>query len=285
MARAVWKGAVSFGLVHVPVRLHPATVEHDIRFHQVHRSDGGRIRLRRTCEVCGEEVPLADVARAYEAPDGRVAVLAEEDLERLPVPGEHVAEVLRFVPADQVDPVLLGRAHFVEPEPGAARAYALLRSALAATDRVALVRFALRRRESLGVLRVRGEVVVLQSLAWPDEVQPDGFDVLRADVELRLQELRTAATLVEAMSGDLEPEQLRDEQTEVLRRLVEARLRDPAAPAPGGGGGQDAAEDVVDLLGALQRSVERARAARAGERGEDAGEGSGEDGVGTRESA
>jgi DNA end-binding protein Ku len=263
--RAIWKGAVSFGLVNVPVRLHAATGEHDIRFHQVHRSDGGRVRMKRTCSVCGEEIAYEEVAKGYESPDGRLVVLTDEDLAELPVASGHEIDVLQFVPADQVDPILLSRPYYLEPEARAVKAYALLREALAATDRVAVAKVALRQRESIAVLRVRDDVIVLQTTLWPDEVRPAGFDVLDADVDLRPQELAMAASLVESLAGDFHPEEFEDDYAAAVQRLVEARLVDAdAAPSPAGEDGTATGDDgVLDLLTALQRSVERARGGAA----------------------
>ncbi|NYD23262.1 Ku protein [Kineococcus aurantiacus] len=262
MPRAIWKGAVSFGLVNVPVRVHAATGEHDIRFHQVHRTDGGRVRLRRTCSVCGEEIAYEDVAKGYESPDGRLVVLTDDDLDGLPVASGHEIDVVRFVPADQVDPITLSRPYYLEPEGRAAKPYALLREALVATDRVAVVKVALRQRESMAVLRVRGRAIVLQTVLWPDEVRAPEFEVLEDDVDLRPQELTAAASLVESLAGDFRPEEFEDEYEVAVRELVEARLEDAGAaptPAPGDAPGGAGDEEVVDLLTALQRSIERAR--------------------------
>ncbi|MFB9376871.1 Ku protein [Kineococcus gynurae] len=261
--RAIWKGAVSFGLVNVPVRLYSATGEHDIRFHQVHRSDGGRIRMKRTCTVCGEEISYDQIAKGYESPDGKLVVLTDEDLDGLPVASGHEIDVLQFVPADQVDPVMLAKPYYLEPESRAAKPYALLREALLETERVAVVKVALRQRESLAVLRVRDKAIVLQTMLWPDEIRAADFGVLDDDVELRPQELQMAASLVESLAADFAPEQFDDEYAVAVRDLVEARLADAdAAPAEatedvaaGGGGGGE----VLDLLTALQRSVDRAR--------------------------
>ncbi|PRY16698.1 Ku protein [Kineococcus rhizosphaerae] len=268
MPRAVWKGAVSFGLVNVPVRLHPATAEHDIRFHQVHRTDGGRVRMKRTCSVCGEEIAYDEVAKGYESPDGKLVVLTDEDLEELPVASGHEIDVLQFVPADQVDPLLLSKPYYLEPEARAAKPYALLREALAETERMAVVKIALRQRESVAVLRVRDEAIVLQTMLWPDEVREPDFEVLQADVDLRPQELKMAASLVESLAGDFHPEEFEDEYEVAVKELVEARLEDadaaPGAAAEETSSAGTGSSEVVDLLTALQRSVERARGGGGG---------------------
>lgn len=258
--RAIWKGAVSFGLVNVPVRLFAATQEHDIRFHQVHRADGGRIRMKRICSVCGEEVSYDQLAKGYEAEDGRLVVLTDEDFESLPLATGHEIDVVEFVPTQQVDPILYGRSYYLEPDARAAKPYALLREALETTDRVAVVKVALRQRESLAVLRVRDRVIMLQTLLWPDEVRAADFPILNEDVELRPQELRMAASLVDSMATDFEPDSFEDEYQKALFELVDAKL-EGAAPAPAQTT-EEASTEVVDLLTALQASVDRARAAR-----------------------
>jgi DNA end-binding protein Ku len=263
--RAIWKGAVSFGLVNVPVRLFAATQEHDIRFHQVHRADGGRIRMKRTCSVCGEEVSYDQLAKGYEAEDGRLVILTEDDFEQLPLATGHEIDVVEFVPSEQVDPMMFGRSYYLEPDARALKPYALLREALNDTERMAVVKVALRQRESLAVLRVRDKVIVLQTLLWPDEIRAADFDVLDTDVDLRPQELRMAASLVESMAADFEPEQYTDDYQKALADLVEAKLAGaepaPAAAEDVSGGGRD----VVDLLSALQASVDRAKSSRGEE--------------------
>ncbi|HVN11155.1 MAG TPA: Ku protein [Kineosporiaceae bacterium] len=265
--RAIWKGAVSFGLVNVPVRLFAATQEHDIRFHQVHREDGGRIRMKRICSIDGEEVPYDQLAKGYESADGRLVILTDEDFASLPLAAGREIEVVEFVPVEQVDPILYGRSYYLEPETRAAKPYVLLREALEATQRLAVVKVAMRQRESLAVLRVRDKVIVLQTLLWPDEVRAPAFDVLDTDVELRPQELTMAQSLVESLAADFEPEEFEDEYATALAELVDAKL-EGAPPAPAARVEAGAGTEVVDLLTALQRSVERARASR----GEDAGD-------------
>ncbi|HET9657453.1 MAG TPA: Ku protein, partial [Kineosporiaceae bacterium] len=260
--RAIWRGAVSFGLVNVPVRLYSATQEHDIRFHQVHRADSGRIRMRRICSVCGEEVAYDQLAKGFEAPDGRVAVLEDEDFANLPLATGHEIDVVEFVPSEQVDPILFDRTYYLEPEARAAKPYALLREALTATDRMAVVKIALRQRESMAVLRVRDEVIVMQTLLWPDEIRTARFDVLDTPVDLRSQELAMAESLVESLAADFDPSAFEDRYATAVADLVEAKLAGAApAPAPQAA---PAGTEVSDLLTALQRSVERARAARGG---------------------
>ncbi|TQL04123.1 Ku protein [Cellulomonas sp. SLBN-39] len=277
--RAIWKGAVAFGLVNVPVRLYAATGEHEVRLHQVHRDDGGRIRYRKVCSVCGETVEWSDVAKGYETGDGELVVLDDDDLAGLPLSTEREIDVLEFVPAEQVDPVMLQKTYYLEPERSAAKPYALLRGALEATDRVAVVKVAIRQREAMAVLRVRDKVICLQTLLWPDEVREADFPVLDEDVTVRPQELTMASSLVESLAGDFDPSQYEDAYAAALEELIETKVSSGdtrSAPAPAGqedAGGEGEGAQVVDLLAALQRSVDRARSAREG-----GAQGGGEDG-------
>ncbi|MBC3764040.1 non-homologous end joining protein Ku [Quadrisphaera oryzae] len=263
--RAIWKGAVSFGLVNVPVRVYAATGTKDVSFHQVHAADGGRIRYQRTCSVDGEPVAYGDIAKGYETDDGDLVVLSDADLASLPLSTGREIEVVEFVPEAQVDPLLYDKAYYLEPDRTAAKPYALLREALVRTERVAVVKVALRQRETLAVLRVRGDVICLQTVLWPDEVREPEFEVLGADVALKPAELTMAASLVESLAADFDPTQYADGYREAVRALVEEKIasgdvrRAPAvADAPEG----DGDGEVVDLLAALRRSVERAKARR-----------------------
>jgi DNA end-binding protein Ku len=264
--RAMWTGAVSFGLVSVPVKLYSATENHDIRFHQVHGADGGRIRYKRVCEVCGNEVEYADIVKGYETEDGELITLDEDDLESLPVAsGNREIDVMEFVPSDQVDPLLLDRSYYLEPDSKAAKPYALLREALRTTDRMALVKVAIRSRETLALLRVRDKVIVLQTMIWPDEVRTPEFDILDVEVELRPQEMQMAASLVDSMGAEFDPSRFTDEYRDAMLELIDRkRSTGDTREAPvAAEAGADGADSMTDLLTALQRSVEAAKAGSA----------------------
>jgi DNA end-binding protein Ku len=260
--RAMWKGAVSFGLVNVPVRMYTATESHDVGFHQVHREDGGRIKYKRVCSVCGEEVSFDDIAKGYESPDGQLVILTDEDLADLPVSGSREIEVERFVPAEQIDPMLLEKSYYLEPDKTGVKPYALLREALREADRMALVHVAIRNRSTLAVLRVREDVIVLQTMLWPDEIRQPDFDTLGDASDLRPQELAMAASLVDSMTGDYDAEEFDDDYRDAVVALLEAKVSGgdvsdlPAVRETASGG------EVVDLLAALQRSVDAARSGR-----------------------
>jgi DNA end-binding protein Ku len=258
--RAIWKGAVAFGLVNVPVKLYAATGEHEVTLHQVHAKDGGRIRYKRTCSLDGETVEYAEIAKGYETDEGELVVLTDEDLARLPLATEREIEVLEFVPADQVDPMLLGKSYYLEPEKTAVKPYLLLRDALEESEMVGLVKVAIRNREQLATLRVRDGVIVLGTMIWPDEVRAADFGFLDEDVELRPQEQAMARSLVESMAGEFEPEEYTDEYRTALQTVIDAKVEgreivEAEEPQPSAG-------NVVDLMSALRASVEAAKKSR-----------------------
>jgi DNA end-binding protein Ku len=257
--RAMWSGAVSFGLVSVPVKAYSATTNHDIRFHQVHGTDGGRIKYKRTCSVDGEEVEYAEIVKGYETDDGELITLSEEDLDSLPTATGHEIDVIEFVPADQIDPLLFEKSYYLEPDAKAAKPYALLREALVQTDRMAVVKVALRQRESMALLRVRDKAIVLQTMLWPDEVRDGSFAAPAADVEVRPQEVAMAESYIQTLETTFDPDRYHDEYRAALEQVIDAKTAGrevevpKAAPAKG---------EVVDLMAALQASVDEARRQR-----------------------
>ena len=273
----MWKGAISFGLVMIPVKLYAATEQRDVTFRQVHRADGGRIKFRRICSVCGEEVPFADVAKGYELPDGEMVVLTDDDLAELPLPTAHSIEVVNFTPAEQLDPILCARAYYTEPEPTGLRAYGLLRDALERSGRVAIARVALRQRESLAALRTREGVMVLETLLWPDEIRVPDFEFLEQSIEVRSQELKMASSLIDSMTVDFDPSQYRDGYRDALEELVAAKMQGQEVvrphPRPEEGGGS-----LADALRAsLAAAKDTGGAAGPGRRGPRAGDAGGPD--------
>jgi DNA end-binding protein Ku len=257
--QSIWKGAISFGLVSIPVRLYSATEEKDISFRQVHREDGGRIRYKRVCSVDGEEVPYGDIAKGYELPDGEMVVLEDEDFANLPISTSRAVEVLSFVPAEQIDAVQLGKPYFCDPTGGDAKPYVLLRDSLERAGKVAVVKVALRQRERLAMLRARDGVLVLQTLLWPDEVREPRFDFLEQDVSIRAQELQMAESYIAALSADFEPGEYADHYREALEELIEAKTEGHEVKAPAE---QPRTGQVVDLMEALRRSVAEAKSRR-----------------------
>jgi DNA end-binding protein Ku len=263
--RSIWKGAITFGLVNVPVKLYSATEDHDVGLHQVHDADGGRIRYQRKCEVCDKVVDYAHIDKAY-AEGSTTVVLTEDDLKSLPEERSKEIEVVEFVPSEQIDPIMFDRSYFLEPDKVGTKAYALLRRTLEETDRTAIVQFSLRQKTRLGALRARGKVLMLQSLLWDDEVREADFDSLDESPKVSPQELKMSASLVDNMATDFAPEKFSDEYQDQLKKLIAAKLEqgdklDTAATFGEEGEKPDDAE-VIDLMEALRQSVERNRAAR-----------------------
>ena len=221
--RAIWKGAIAFGLVNVPVKVYSATEDHDISLHQVHNADGGRIRYQRRCEVCSKVIDYSDIEKAYED-DGRTVILSKEELKSIPAENSHEIEVVQFVPSEQLDPMMFEKSYYLEPDSKSPKAYVLLRRALEDTDRVAIVQFALREKTRLGALRIRDDVLVLQSLLWADEVREASFPALETSIRISAQEREMSAALVESMAADFEPEHFTDDYQVQLRQLIEAKL-------------------------------------------------------------
>ncbi|QIG44198.1 Ku protein [Nocardioides anomalus] len=256
--RAIWKGAVSFGLVSVPVKLYAATESHDVSFRQVHAKDGGRIKYQRVCSLDGEEVAYADIAKGYETEDGEMVILSDEDMGELPSTSSREIAVEKFVPSDQIDPMLLEKSYYLEPEKSGAKPYALLRQALLDADRMAVVTVAIRNRTTIAVLRVKDDVIVLQTMMWPDEIRVPDFSV---DVgEVKDAEVKMAHMLVETLAGDFDASEFEDDYAEAVEALVKAKIeggeikRTPTSTKTSG--------EVVDLLAALQRSVDAAKQGR-----------------------
>src|SRR5688572_18650110 len=258
--RAIWKGAVSFGLVSIAVRLYSATEEKDIRFHQVHREDGGRLRYKRTCSVCGEEVSYDDIAKGYDIGGGEMVILTDEDFAELPLSTSHAIDVLEFVPAEQVDPILYNKAYFLEPEGTATKPYLLLRNALTDSERVAIVKVALRQREQLATLRVRDGVLLLNTMLWPDEIRKPDFGFLDEDLKVRPPELAMASSLIDSMAGDFQPDAFTDDYRAALQEVIDAKVEGREVVQPEEV--EEAPAAAVDPMAALKASVERARAAR-----------------------
>lgn len=259
--RSVWRGAISFGLVTIAVRLYTAVEEHDFRFNQVHREDGGRIKYKRVCSVCGNEVEYSDITKGYELDDGRMVIMENEDFEKLPVKTDKSIDVLEFVPAEEIDPIYFQKTYYLEPDKAAARPYVLLRDALVKTGQLAVVKITIRQKETLATIRARDDVLVMHTMLWPDEIRKAEFDFLDQNVEVRPQELKMATSLVESMAGDFDPDTFTDDYRDALEKVIAAKAEGAELPE------QPEVEDkgdVIDLMTALERSVEKAKAGRKG---------------------
>jgi DNA end-binding protein Ku len=263
--RSIWKGAITFGLVNVPVKVYSATEDHDIGLHQVHDKDGGRIRYQRRCEVCGKIVDYDHIDKAYDDGD-KTVILTDEDLSTLPEERSREIDVVEFVPSDQLDPIMFDRSYFLEPDSKSSKAYVLLRRTLEETERTAIVHFALRQKTRLGALRVRGDVLMLQSLLWDDEVREASFPALDESVRISAKELEMSEQLVDSFASDFAPEKFSDDYQEQLRQLIEAKLKQGDALDTEATFGEESEEkqggEVLDLMEALRRSVEKNRAGK-----------------------
>lgn len=258
---------MTFGLVNVPVKVYSATEDHDVSLHQVHNKDGGRIRYQRICEIDGEVVPFQDIDKAYD--DGeKTVVLTKDDLASLPSEKSREIDVVEFVPSEQVDLLLLDKAYYLEPDSASPKAYVLLRKTLEQTDRTAIVQFSLRQKTRLAALRVRGDVLVLQTLLWADEVREASFASLDEPVRITAKELELSASLVDSFASDFEPEDFSDDYQAELRTLIDAKLEKgdalDTAETFGEHEEEEGGGEVIDLMAALRASVERSRAARSG---------------------
>ncbi|MEU3603776.1 Ku protein [Streptomyces sp. NPDC006798] len=269
--RSIWNGAISFGLVSIPIKLVNATESHSISFRQIHTTDGGRIRYRKVCELDDEEVPTAEIGKGYEEADGSIVPITDEDLAALPLPTAKTIEIVAFVPASSIDPLQMGAAYYLSANGvPAAKPYTLLREALKRSDKVALAKFALRGRERLGMLRVLDDVIAMHGLLWPDEIRtPEGV-APETEVTVRDAELDLADALMDTL-GSVSMDSLHDDYRVALERLIAAKAEGggvvpEAEPAEGGG-------KVIDLMAALESSVRAAREARGSGSGESDGSG------------
>ncbi|MFH9643823.1 Ku protein [Streptomyces albidoflavus] len=274
--QSIWNGAISFGLVSIPVKLANATVSHAVSFRQIHTEDGGRIRYRKVCELEEKEVPSSEIGKGFEDADGSIIPITEEDLASLPLPTTRTIDIVAFVESERIDPLQMGNAYYlmVNGAP-AAKPYALLREALRRSERVAIAKFALRGRERLGMLRVVDDVIAMHTLHWPDEIRSPEEAAPETDVTVRDAELDLADALMDTL-GDVDLDSLHDDYREAVEEMVTAKAegREPAPekePAQGEG-------TVIDLMSALESSVREAKRSRGEGEGEDAGKKGGENG-------
>ena len=256
--KTIWKGAISFGLVTIPVRVYGATEAKSLRFNQLHEPDGGRIRYKRVCSVDGEEVEYGEIVKGYEYEKDHYVTLTDEELDSLPVASAKAIEIERFVEAEEIDPIYFQKAYYLVPEGTGAKAYHLLREAMADDGKVALAKVAFRDKEHLATLRLRDNVFVLETMYWPDEIRVPKFDVLDESVELRPQEIRMAKSLIDSLTDAFQPEEFTDEYRAALEELVQKKVQgeeitytEEAEPSK-----------VVDLMEALKASVEAAKAGK-----------------------
>ncbi len=269
--RAIWTGSIAFGLVNVPVKLYSATENHDVRMHQVHKKDGGRIRNQHRCEECGKTVEYDDIDKAFDDGEHRV-VLTSEDFEALPAEDNDDIDVLQFVPSDEIDPIMLEKAYFLEPTSKTPKAYLLLRKTLEDTERTAIVKLTLRTRTRLAVLRVCGKVLMIQTLRWADEIRDVDFKGVNSKAKISDKELEMSEKLVESYSEDFTPEDFSDDYQVELRKLIDAKIEsgeslDVEKTFDDEDSEEDTGGDVIDLMEALRKSVDSSRSSKKGTSG------------------
>jgi DNA end-binding protein Ku len=256
--RTMWRGAISFGLVTIPVKMYSATDEKTPRFNQLHEPDGGRIRYKRVCSIDGQEVPYDEIVKGYEYEKDRYVVLTDEDFAAIAPPSSRAIEIQRFVEEDEIDPIYFQRGYYLVPETTGAKAYALLREAMGDQGKVAVCKVTFRDKEHLSALRLRDKALVLETMYWPDEIRDPAFDELEGDVDVRPQEVKMARSLIESLTESFQPREFKDEYREAVEELVQRKVQGQeitAAEAP-------EPAKVVDLMEALRASVEAAKSGR-----------------------
>jgi DNA end-binding protein Ku len=261
--RTMWKGAISFGLVSIPVKVFPATEEKSVRFNQLHAKDHGRIKYQRVCAKCGEEVPYQDIVRGYEYEKDRYVVLDEEELDSVPVESSRTIDIDQFVDITEIDPIYFQKTYYLIPEEAGVKAYALMREALADNSKVGIAKVAFREKEHLATIRVSDNVIVLETMYWPDEIRKAAFEELDKEVKVRPQEVQMARSLIENLTDEWDPDKYGDEYREALLKLIEKKVAgeeiEYVAPP-------EEAPKVVDLMDALRASVEATKKEKAAEK-------------------
>ncbi len=223
--RAVWKGAISFGLVSIPVKAYNATISKEVRFHLLHSKDGGRIRYRKFCEKCGEEISDEEMVRGYEIAKNEFVILTDEDLEKIPLKSTKNVEIKRFFDPSELREIYYSGFYYLSPEKGGEKAYALLREAMKATNLMGIGKISLRGKESLVALKSFNGGIVLVNLHYVDEIRnPAEIPMWNVSVEISDEELELAKKLIMAMKKQLNIEEFRNEYKEALLKLIDAKL-------------------------------------------------------------
>ncbi|RTL36613.1 MAG: Ku protein [Candidatus Melainabacteria bacterium] len=254
-ARAIWTGVITFGMVSIPVKLYSATENKDISFNQLHRDCKGRIKQQTFCPTCDRKIEYDEIEKGYEYGKDQYVVITKEDLEKLPVPNKNIVEVTSFIKQDEIDPIFYDKNYYIEPDPAAKKPFALFLKAMKEKDVVAVASIALRSKQRLCALRLLDGTLMLNTLLYPDEIRVQRGTPL-PDVQLSDKEMAMANSLIDLMTSDFEPEQLKDTYREALLTTIQAKLEGkevveaPAVPS----------SNVVDLMDALKASMEAMKA-------------------------
>ncbi len=262
--RPIWKGAISFGLVTIPVKLYAATEEKDIRFHLLHKEDGGRIEMKRVCTLDGKEVAWDDLVRGYEIAKGEYVILDPEEIEEAKPESATTIDIGDFVELGEIDPIYFEKTYFLEPTDVGAKPFSLLKRALEETGRVAVARVAIRSKERLATMRGYEDTLVLETMFWPDEIRSTGMLDLPEgrEASVRPKELQMAESLVQSLADRFKPEEYHDEYRIALEELIDRKMKGEKRSAKR----RKPEPKVVDLMDALRASVEKSRAGKAGKR-------------------
>jgi DNA end-binding protein Ku len=259
MPQAIWSGAITFGLVTIPVKLFTAVRTNDLRFNFLHKADGGRIYNERHCTVCNEKVEYAELVRGYEYEKGRYVTLSDDDLKAVNPEATQTVEILEFVELEKINPMYFDTPYYLEPEKKGRHAYALLRESLREANKVGIARVVIRSREHLAALKPNGEALVLELMHYADElVEQSAFDFPELKAEVAPAELKVAKMLIDTMSVEaFEPEKFHDSYREAVLAMIEARVAGVTIATPEAK--RPTATNVVNLMDVLQRSLEQTR--------------------------
>jgi DNA end-binding protein Ku len=251
----MWKGAISFGLVTIPVAVYPATEEKTLRFNQLHDEDLGRVRQKRVCEKDGEIVDYEHIVKGYEYEKDHYVVMTDEDFDAVPVESSRAIDIQQFIDLEEIDPMMYKKSYYLVPDETGAKAYALLREAMSTDNKVGIAKVSFRDKEHLAALRFSGDAFVLETMYWPDELRAADFGGVDVDVNVRDQELEMARQLIASLTADWDPEEFNDEYREALLKIVEAKIHGEEIEVVEA---QPTAK-VVDLMEALKASVAAAK--------------------------
>lgn len=262
MPRPIWSGAISFGLVNVPIRLFSATSSQTVRFHQLHDKDNVRIKQKRICPAEDEEVAFEHIVKGYELPDGNYVVVKPEELDAIDPKGNQTVTIEEFVDLDEIDPIYFDNTYYLAPSDNAEKAYALLARSMQDTNKVAIGKFVMRTKEYLCALRARDGLLVLETMLFADEVvDPVALTLPEVDLDqVNDKEVTMAAQLIDSLTAAFEPEKYRDDYRDKVLELIDKKIEGKeivSQPEP------EPVAPVVDLMSALEASLSAAKKKRA----------------------
>ncbi len=260
-ARAIWSGVITFGMVSIPIKLYSATDNKDISFNQLHRDCKSRIKEMRFCPACDRKIEYEEIEKGYEYSKGQYVIVSKEDLEKMPLPNKNVIEISSFVTNEDIDPIYYDKAYYIMPEEAARKPFALFMKAITEKGMVAVAKLAIRSKERLCCLRPYGNTLMCNTLLYPDEIRVDK-EQGGTDVQVSDKELAMASSLIDLMTQEFSPSDYKDNYREALMQLIEAKLEGKElveAPVVASG-------NVIDLMEALQASMESMKAKKAADK-------------------